>query len=985
MTETRIAPEDWQHYVAAVDGPQLVVGGPGTGKTEFLVRRAQTLIEAGDGGGLLVVTFSRRGAADLDSRISGTVARSMPAIDVTTYHSFARRLLETHAGRRGWERAPEVLPGPDQKRLIGSLLGEEDPESWAAPYRGLLGTRTFADEVTDFVLRCREQLIDAADLAKLDRGDWKGLAPFLDRYDAVLREREAVDYGTLLSEAAALLEDEAVIDELDRQYRYVLVDEYQDTTHAQAVLLERLTRRHHNITAAADPYQSIYSFRGAELENVARFPDQFRDGAGKPAARIVLTTSHRVPQPILDAAVRVTSHQLPGAAGKVIATATDGSVETYRFEQQVEEAEWIASEIERLHLEQQIPYARIGVFTRSKRRFLGPLSRALERRGVPHDRPDARLIDQPAVRFTLDVVIAATGTPTEADLALRRILLGPLFRTPLARLREIERQRLFGEMSWPAALRRFVTDGEVLAGFIEDPSWATGRPASVGLWDLWSSLPQIHRIVTDPDASEHRAAWSSLAQVLSRWNDREPKATLDQYRRFAEADEFEASPLLAYQAETGDRVTLTTLHQSKGLEFDVVFIADAVEGVFPDLRTRDSLLNTRHLQSSLPTDTAGYLRFRLDEERRLAYTAMTRATKRVVWTATDSGYNEGTGMPSRFLALAAGTETVEEAAGRPAGRSHPITTREAESALRRMLVDPAAPASRRLGAAAVLAEGPEHGLRHPYDFAGYLEPGPDDGIVGDTMRLSPSQADAYETCPRRYVLERRLGIGDSDSVYADFGSLIHDVLEAVESRATDRGDQHATLDEALDELDRQLFTGRFGGGALDAAWRKRGREGLSTLYESWPSSGMPVAHERELRLEHEGTEWVGRADRIEARHGGLAVVDYKTSKTAARVDDAEGSLQLGFYVLAARNDPTLAEAGHADQAEMWFPLARLKSGATIRPFDIEQLPEVEGRMEAVADGIGGELWPPRPNERCPKCPVRSICPARPEGREAFAV
>jgi RecB family exonuclease len=221
-------------------------------------------------------------------------------------------------------------------------------------------------------------------------------------------------------------------------------------------------------------------------------------------------------------------------------------------------------------------------------------------------------------------------------------------------------------------------------------------------------------------------------------------------------------------------------------------------------------------------------------------------------------------------------------------------------------------------------------------------------------------------------------------VYADFGSLIHDVLEAVESRATDRGDQHATLDEALDELDRQLFTGRFGGGALDAAWRKRGREGLSTLYESWPSSGMPVAHERELRLEHEGTEWVGRADRIEARDGGLAVVDYKTSKTAARVDDAEGSLQLGFYVLAARNDPTLAEAGHADQAEMWFPLARLKSGATIRPFDIEQLPEVEGRMEAVADGIGGELWPPRPNERCPKCPVRSICPARPEGREAFA-
>ena len=981
--ETRIAPQEWAQHVAATEGPQLVVGGPGTGKTEFLVQRARALIEGGLGGGLLVVTFSRRGAADLDARIASAVARSMPAVDVTTYHSFARRLLEAHAYRRGWERSPEVLPGPDQKRMIAVMLAAEDKENWALPFRGLLDTRTFADEVTDFVLRCREQLIDAARLAELGRSDWQGLAPFLERYDAALRDRGAVDYGTLLSEAAALVEDDAVLDELDRQYGHVLVDEYQDTTHGQAVLLERLTRRHRNITAAADPYQSIYSFRGADLENVARYPEQFSDEGGQPAARIVLTTSHRVPAPILEAAVRVTSHELPGAAGKVIATGSDGSVETYRFEQQVEEAEWIASEIERLHLEQQIPYGRIGVFTRSKRRFLGPLSRALERRGVPHDRPDARLIDQPAVRFTLDVVIAATEPPGEAGQAVHRILLGPLFRTPLARLREIERQRLYGELTWPQAIRRFVPEGEVLASFIEGSTWAVDLPASAGLWELWSSLPQIHRIVADPAAAEHRAAWSSLSQVLGRWNDREPEGTLDQYRRFAEADEFEASPLLAYQGETGDRVTLTTLHQSKGLEFDVVFIADAVEGVFPDLRARDSLLNTRHLQPSLPTDTAGYLRFRLDEERRLAYTAMTRATRRVVWTATDSGYSEGTGIPSRFLALAAGTDTVEEAAQRPAGRSHPITTREAESALRRVLVDPAAPPPRRLAAAAVLASGPEHGLRHPDEFSGYLDAGPDDGVVGEVMRLSPSQADLYEKCPRRYVLERRLGIGDSDSIYADFGSLIHDVLEAVESQATDRGEQHATLEEALDELDRQLFTGRFGGGAFDAAWRERGREGLTTLYESWPSTGMPLAHEHELQLDHEGTEWIGRADRIEARDGGLAVVDYKTSKNATRIDDAKSSLQLGFYVLATRNDPDLAETGHADQAEMWFPLAPKKSGITVRPFDIDQLDAVEDRMEAVAEGIRGERWEPRPNEGCARCSVRPICPVWPEGREAF--
>jgi superfamily I DNA/RNA helicase/CRISPR/Cas system-associated exonuclease Cas4 (RecB family) len=978
--EIRIAPAEWPEHVAATDGPQLIVGGPGTGKTEFLVRRAETLIDGGHGSNLLVLTFSRRGAADLADRIRKAVGRSMPAVDVTTYHSFARRLLEAHADRAGWDRAPEVLPGPDQKRLVASLLAAEEPARWSPTYRGLLETRTFADEVTDFVLRCREQLIDASTLD--DRAEWSGLAPFLVRYDAALRSRSAVDYGTLLSEAATLLADDDVLTELDRQYRFVLVDEYQDTTHAQAVLLDRLTRSHRNITVAADPYQSIYSFRGAELENVERFPERFTDAEGSRAKRLVLTTSHRVPAAILDAAVRVTSHELPGAAGKVIATDHDGSVETYRFEQQVEEAEWIASEIERLHLEQQIPFGRIAVFTRSKRRFLGPLSRALERRAVPHDRPDARLIDQPAVRFTLDVVMAATGS--DVDHAIRRILLGPLFRIPLARLREIERERAVRSLSWPAAIQELVPGGSALAGFIEDAAWAMTVPASEGLWELWSTLPQIHQIVADPDAGEHRAAWSSLSQVLRRWNDREPHGTLDEYRRFAEADEFEASPLLAYQGVGHDRVTLTTLHQSKGLEFDVVFIADAVEGVFPDLRSRDSLLSTRHLQPSLPTDTAGYLRFRLDEERRLAYTAMTRATRRVVWTATDSGYSEGTGLPSRFLALVAGTDTVAEAATRPPGRSHPITPREAESALRRLLVDPAAPAPKRLAAAAVLARGPEFGLRHPDEFAGVLEAGPDTGIVGDSMRLSPSQADAYETCPRRYVLERRLGIGEADSVYADFGSLIHDVLEVVESRAAERGDRHATLEEALDELDDQLYTGRFGGGPFDTAWRERGRRGLSDLYGSWPSEGTPVAHERDLQLEHAGVEWVGRADRIESRAGSVAVVDYKTSKNAMAMGDAERSLQLGFYLLATRRDRELSDFGYADQAELWYPLAPLKRGITVRPFDPDHLPDVEARMDAVADGIAHERWPPRPNEGCPKCPVRSICPARPEGREAFS-
>ncbi len=127
---------------------------------------------------------------------------------------------------------------------------------------------------------------------------------------------------------------------------------------------------------------------------------------------------------------------------------------------------------------------------------------------------------------------------------------------------------------------------------------------------------------------------------------------------------------------------------------------------------------------------------------------------------------------------------------------------------------------------------------------------------------------------------------------------------------------------------------------------------------------------------------MGRADRIEARDGGLAVIDYKTSKNPMTKADAQSSLQLGFYVLAAREDAGLGAIGLVDQAELWYPLAR--SGITVLPFDPTELDGVGARMTGVAEGIGSEDWEPRPNDDCPRCPVRFVCQARPEGKEAFS-
>ena len=986
-----IEPTGWESAIAAVSGPTMVVGGPGTGKTEFLVRRAVYLIEQNDvrSEDIIILGFSRRGVAAVRNRIREALAGSVGALDVATFHSYAARLIEQQPNAAGWDENPQILTGPEQVALVQSLLATEDVSRWSPAFGHLLPTRTFAREVTEFILRAAEQVRTPSDIARLARADWRGLPEFLERYGDKLRSSGRIDYGTLISTAVDLVA--AGTRSGAARTRYVLVDEYQDTTTAQVRLLQALQNAGHEILVAADPYQSIYSFRGASLENVESFEADF--GSVKPASRLLLTTSFRTPSAILTASVGVTTGDLPGATGAVAPAPGQGAVEAYLFDQQVEEAEWIAAEAQRLHLAEGVPYSRIGVFVRSKQRLLADLSRSLERRHIPHDLPGSRLTDQPAVRFVLDLAVAATRCdgPSAVDQAMRRILLGSRVGLTIGAYRALER-RAATLRSWNTAIREQLPEWSAMADLLEDPTWAEAVPAVQGLWRIWTEFPGIDRMVADAAADEERAAWRSLAQVLARWEDRNPAGTLLDYRHLADSEEFEAQPLLSYRLLPGDRLTLTTLHQAKGLELDVVFIADAVDGVFPDLRARDSLLGVRHLLPHVPTDAASYRTFRLQEESRLAYTSMTRARRRVVWTATERGLDEKPGRPSRFFARIADLIGVDPA--RPSGEISldptrnrgraPVTAGEAEAALRRLLVDVSAPAPHRLAALTALAEGPKWGLRNPLEFHGVAERGSDRGLIGAEHRLSPSQAQGYEDCPRRYVLERRLKIGSDRSVYATFGSLIHDVLEAAERAAIAAGAERSTLEDAKRALDRLFDPAEFGGSPFAEAWRGRARRGLSKLYEKWPAprrSARLLEHRLDAVID--GAKWTGRADRIDGGPTGLTVVDYKTASRALTGEEAAMSLQLGYYVLAASQDETVRQLGAVAGAEFWYPMTQTKSVAT-RAFDMTKLGEVETRLVAVADGIRNENWAPQPGTNCERCSMRTLCPAWAEGGPGFS-
>lgn len=975
--ELRVEPEDWPETIADTDGYQIVVAGPGTGKTEYLVRRVAHLINSGlaKRNEIAVLCFSRRAAADLGTRIEEAIGVTGVPIDVTTFHSLALRLIETAAdGER-----PIPLTTPEQVGVVAELLREEDPEDWPLTYRGILDTPPFAAEVADFLLRCSERLLKPEDLTAraAERPDWRGLPGLFVRYLDSLSRSGRTDYGALLVSAVELLRSERG-EQLADHYRYVLVDEYQDTSPVQAEMARLLARAHDNLTVAGDPYQSIYSFRGAELRNIADFT------VGHPGAkRLVLTSSFRVPTEILSAALRVVSSgHLPGAAGPVTPAPHHGRCETYVFDQETAEAEWIAREVEHTIRVEDVPASSIAVLVRSKKELLNELSRALARRRIPHDPPESRLVDHPAVRLFADITTVATGGDddgtdvADADRAMRRILLGPLFALGLGAERALLRKRRSSGRTWSEILDDELGGADGLADLVRSDGWLRDRPAAQGFWHAWTHLEGVSHIVADPGRDEWRRAWTSFAQVLVRQAERDPGLDLARFFELTEDEDFEATPLLTHRPDQS-RVTLTTLHQAKGLEFDVVFVANAVEGVFPDLRRSRRMLRPELLSPERTTDAHAQHQFQVQEEMRLAYTAMTRARLRVVWTATDAGVDQGEHRPSRFLVAASAADSLARIGPPPEISREPVTLAEAETSLRRALSDPGDSTERRLAALRILAERTE--WWDAATFPGVVIAGPDTPILDEGFRLSPSQADAYARCPRQYALERRLRLGDSDSPYAQFGTLVHAALEAAEADVVGTGEQHATLERALNSIDEAWEDAQFGTEALNRAWKAKAIEAVTKLYENWPNpNGLPVALEAWVEGEIAGVPWVGKIDRVEEAGGVLRVVDYKTSTRAQPREDAAESVQLAFYALAAATE---FDAPVAD-AQFWYPRTSTKS-ITTRSLDTGRLDEIKEKMRDITTSIRDEDWRPMAGDHCTRCAFRLSCPAWAEGRGAF--
>ena len=588
--------------VETVDGPVLVLAGAGTGKTRVLTTRLAYILATGRAlpAELLAVTFTNKAAREMRDRLEAMIGRAAEGVWLGTFHAIASRILRRHAEAVGLKSSFTILDTDDQIRLLKQILAAENIDERRWPARLLLA----------MIQRWKDRGLGPEKVQRADAGDFaRGRALDLYRqYQERLTTVNAVDFGDLLLHNLTLLTgNPGILADYQRRFRYLLVDEYQDTNVAQYLWLRLLAQQRRNLCCVGDDDQSIYSWRGAEIGNILRFETDF------PGATITrLEQNYRSTSNILGAAAGMIA-QNQGRLGKTLWTeAGEGDKVVVRAVwDALDEARWVGEEIEALQrkghaLSEVAILVRAAFQTREfEERFIslalpyrvigGP--RFYERQEIRDALAYLRLVNQPADDLAFERILntprRGIGTATVQQLhALARAKRLPL----------IEAARLLsagGELR-PAARN-------ALAGFI----------TALDRWRAQAdSLSHTDLIQIVLDESGYTAMWQA---------DRSPDAAgrLENLKELVVGmAEFEnlggflehVSLVMDNASESsGDMVNLMTLHSAKGLEFDTVFLPGFEEGLFP---------NQRALEENGPAA--------LEEERRLAYVGLTRARHRAL-------------------------------------------------------------------------------------------------------------------------------------------------------------------------------------------------------------------------------------------------------------------------------------------------------------------------------------------------------------------
>jgi len=961
LSAPKVQPDERQREaIEHVHGPMLVLAGAGTGKTTVLTQRIAHLIREGHArpDEILALTYTDNAAEEMKRRVQAELeGKNADGLQVLTFHAWCNGLLHRRKANFG------ILDDKD----LWVYLRRNIRELRLKYFVRAANVSQFLDALLDFMRRCQDELVGpeqyAAYVDRLGRGEvplqrvasskkqseldpeeilgrCREIAGVFATVERMLGERNLGTFGHMITRAYQLLKgDPALLAEEQARTRFLLVDEFQDANFAQVEILALLGRPTANVFAVGDPDQAIYRFRGASSAAFTLFSRHF------PSPRfVVLAKNRRSLSPILHCAFGIVNDNPPvfsqkGSAmsyqraplasereSEALAHGTPimaAPVEIVIWGDREVEAADLARQIQKKKKEQRSNWKDFAILYR-QHIHREELVKEFTERGIPFSIEALDVLHTPEVR---DVIACLTAAVSPGDAAnLFRVAALPQFSISPTELRAAMRGVRRGELDFPKVLGQLPNGPAVL----ESVEKAHRQVEKEGVRAL-DATRMVVRHFALPDSP----AVTAFLKFVETWHGKpiveigSPAEFLDYLDHFGQAH-----GAITLPPTTADAVRLLTVHTAKGLEFRNVAIIRGSSPSFP-CSWREPLVDLPpELRTSGPERDDKVVNE--EEERRLFYVAMTRARDTLaIYTKQGTAKKDPT--PTKFL-----REFMPNPAYRKFWRPRPAAAVQDD----------------------LFAEEEKIAIEHSNVAAWLLTPPSADFFTG----LSASAITTYEGCPLRFKLEREWNLPHDVPATLHYGAVMHSVLRTFyDARRFGR----EIADNELIEMMR--------GGLVDAGiadryqyelYLKQGTEQLQQFLELARTTPQPdvLQTEQNFDLQVGETKLRGRVDRIDRlASGGVAIVDYKTGKPKSQ-EDADDSLQLSLYALAARD-----VWGH-DVAQLTFYNVENNTAITTTR-NSAQLEDAKVRVKKVAGDIAEGRFDAKPGYQCVFCPYRNLCPA----------
>ena len=621
--------KEQQQAVQHTEGPLLILAGAGSGKTKVLtVRIAHLLAQGVNPYEILAITFTNKAAKEMKSRVEGLVGDVANRIWLSTFHSFCAKFLRFEIDSfLGYNSNFTIYDTSDSQAVIKGALKALNLDDKYYPVGAMIAAISDA----------KNKLLFASDFRKQARDFYQQkVADVYEYYERELRKNNALDFDDLLLVAVKLLQSNAtVLDKYSHRFRYVMIDEYQDTNHAQYLLAKLLASHWKNIAVVGDADQSIYAWRGADIQNILDFEKDYPN-----CTSIKLEQNYRSTKIILDAANAVIDNNEGRPEKNLWTDKIEGAkIQHFTAQSEHEEAAFIGDTIAKKHDIHDVPYGDMAILYRTNAQSR-VLEEALIKRALPYTMVGGtKFYDRKEIKDVL-AYLRVLYNPFD-DLSLLRIINVPkrsIGATTVAKLQDYAREK--GTSLFMTLTQLHLIDsikgktkekleefGILIFTLVSEMEDKTVLDILESILDRTGYLAQLEES-TDPQDQARAENIGELLSVAKDFQDTNPSGTvedfLEQVALVNDVDSFE-------QEEA--KVTLMTLHAAKGLEFPIVFLCGLEEGLFPHSRT---LMNPEEIE----------------EERRLAYVGITRAEKELyisnATTRTVFGRTSSY-LPSRFI------------------------------------------------------------------------------------------------------------------------------------------------------------------------------------------------------------------------------------------------------------------------------------------------------------------------------------------------